>query len=285
MESRRYESAAFTSPHTFTGGIEGPTCDSEGNLYAVSVNDNRPNTIGKVVATGETSLFLVLPAGSTGCGMRAFPPEQCLYVADFTGHNVLRVDWRTKQTSIHAHDPRMNQPNDLAITRSGVLFASDPNWDEGTGQLWRIDRDGETLLLESGMGTTNGIEISPDERTLYVNETMERTVWAYDLSERFGITNKRLLHRFEDQLLDGMRCDQEGHLYVTRYGKGVIAVLTPEGELKREIRLVGRNCTNLTFGGADGRDGYVTVADNGNVEKFRIDIPGRCWAMWREEGA
>lgn len=266
---------------TFTEGIEGPAMDERGNLYAVSVKDERPNTIGRVDPSGETGLFLVLPAGSIGCGMRYYPPEDVLYVADYAEHNVLRVHLATKHVTVHAYEPRMNQPNDLAITRSGVLFASDPNWDAGTGQLWRIDRDGRTVLLESGMGTTNGIEVSPDERTLYVNETVQRTVWAYDLTETNEVRNKRLLHRFEDHALDGMRCDAAGNLYVTRYGKGVVAVLSPAGELMDEIALTGKNCTNLTFGGEDGCDCYVTVADNGNIERFRTEIPGRCWTMWR----
>jgi sugar lactone lactonase YvrE len=271
----------FTEPHTFTAGIEGPACDAAGNVYAVCVKADAPNTIGKVSPAGEVGLFLTLPAGMNGCGMRIDPTAGVLYAADHTGHNVLRVRLDTKEAAVHAHEPRMNQPNDLAIASSGVLFASDPDWDASTGQLWRIDPDGRTTLLETGMGTTNGIEISPDERTLYVNESVQRTVWAYDLTETYGIRNKRLLHRFDEALLDGMRCDTAGNLYVTRFGAGVVAVLSPEGELLEEIKLIGKNCTNLTFGGPDGRTVYVTVSDNGNIETFRADVPGRCWAMWR----
>lgn len=273
----------FTAPHTFTAGIEGPACDAEGNLYAVCVKADAPNTIGKVSPIGEVGLYLVLPDGMNGCGMRIDPKEGLLYVAEHTGHHILRVRLDTKEVSVHAFEPCMNQPNDLAITASGVIFASDPDWNASTGQLWRIDPDGRSTLLEGEMGTTNGIEISPDERTLYVNESVQRTVWAYDLSETYEISNKRLIHRFDEALLDGMRCDMAGNLYVTRYGAGVVAVLSPAGELLEEIRLIGKNCTNLTFGGPDGRDGYVTVADNGNIEVFRVDVPGRCWAMWRQD--
>ena len=56
----------------------------------------------------------------------------------------------------------MNQPNDLAITKDGVLYSSDPNWQASTGQLWRIDKDGKATRIAEGMGTTNGIEVSPD---------------------------------------------------------------------------------------------------------------------------
>ncbi|WP_309121105.1 SMP-30/gluconolactonase/LRE family protein [Paenibacillus sp.] len=271
----------YTKRGAFAAGIEGPACDPDGNLYAVAYNDGRPRAIGKVSPGGEVSFFVSLPEGSMGCGMRAYPKEGALFVADFAGHNVLKIELSTRRVSVHCHEPRMHQPNDLAIRADGTLFASDPLWDDGTGQLWRIDPDGTAALLESGMGTTNGIELSPDERTLYVAETLQRTVWAYDVSGTGAVSGKRLLHRFEDHLSDGMRCDAAGNLYVTRFGKGCIAKLSPEGELLEEIALIGKQCTNVTFGGADGRDAYVTVADNGNIETFRTDVPGRCWTMWR----
>lgn len=271
MGQKRPATAFFTEPKTFTSGIEGPAVDSQGNLYAVCVTSEYRNTIGKVTPSGGTSLFLVLPPGSSGCGMRYRPVDDCLYVADHTGHNVLRVDIRTKAVTVYAHDSRMNQPNDLAITRSGVLFASDPNWDRSSGQLWRIDPGGATVLLEAEMGTTNGIEVSPDESTLYVNESIGCRVWAYDLLGAGEVANKRLIHQFDDHLLDGMRCDADGNLYVTRYGAGVIAILSPIGELLREVKLIGSQCTNLTFGGEDGRSCFITMADHGNIEVFRTD--------------
>ena len=47
-----------------------------------------------------------------------------------------------------------------------ILFASDPNWGESTWQIWRVGLDGQFVLLETDMGTTNGIEVSPDNKTL-----------------------------------------------------------------------------------------------------------------------
>jgi sugar lactone lactonase YvrE len=86
------------------------------------------------------------------------------------------------------------------------------------------------------MGTTNGIEVSPDEKTLYVNESVQRKVWAYDLSDSGAISNKRLLIEFPDFGFDGMKCDKAGNLYAARYGKGVIVVLSPDGKIIRELR-------------------------------------------------
>ncbi len=263
-------------PHTFTEGIEGATVDADGWFYAVDYA--RKGTIGRVAPDGQHELFVMLPPGSVGCGMRA-APKHTLYVADYTGHHVLAVDLKMRDIRVHAHEPRMNQPNDLAIRSDGMLFASDPNWAEQTGQLWRIEPDGRVVRLEDGMGTTNGIEITPDERSLLVNESIQRRIWIYDLTADGGISNKRLLVEFPDHLLDGMRCGMDGSLYVTRFGKGTIAVLGLDGVVQREVVLGGKNCTNLTFGGPDGRTVYVTLADTGAVETFRADTVGRCFAL------
>ncbi|MCX6048586.1 MAG: SMP-30/gluconolactonase/LRE family protein [Chloroflexi bacterium] len=287
MDNQQFKSRDFTAPNSFTDGIEGPGCDRAGNLYAV--NFARQHTIGKVTPEGEASLFLELPHGSIGNGIR-FNRVGDMFIADYTNHNVLRVDMqacaratslaeRNAAISVHGHEPTMNQPNDIAIMANDIILASDPNWKGSWGQLWRVDTNGQITLLETGMGTTNGLEVSPDEHTLYVNETVQRNIWAYDLSSTGEISNKRLLIQFPDFAMDGMRCDIVGNLYVTRWGKGVIAKVSPQGEVLLEIELAGKKCTNIALGGPDGCTAYVTVADRGNVETFRIDQPGREWQL------
>ncbi len=268
----------LTEDGVFTRGIEGPACDREGNVYAV--NYGKTGTIGKITPDGNGEVWLELPEGSVGNGIR-FDREGQMYIADFVGHNIYKVDWATKRLSVYAHEPRMNQPNDIAISENGTIYASDPNWDKSNGNLWRIDRDGQVTLLEADMGTTNGIEVAPGDKTLYVNESIQRSIWAYDLDERGNISGKRLLIRFEDGLLDGMRCDVDGNLYATRFGKGLIAKISPQGELLEEIPLLGTDCTNICFGGPDGKTAYVTMSDQGGIQTFRLETPGRCWALWR----
>ena len=278
MNEELFVSQEFTPVNGFTSGIEGPACDANGNLYAV--NFERQHTIGKVTPDGEASVFVELPDGSIGNGIR-FNSEGFMFIADYTNHNVLKVDMETREISVHAHEPTMNQPNDLAIGANDIIYASDPNWGASTGQLWRVDTDGKVTLLEADMGTTNGIEVSPDEKILYVNESVQRNIWAYDLSSEGEISNKRLLIQFPDFNMDGMRCDIEGNLYVTRHGKGTVAKLSPEGDVLLEVELTGKLCTNIAFGGSDGRTCYVTMADRGNVEVFRADLPGRSWKLFQ----
>jgi len=273
-------SKTFTEPGGFTSGIEGPACDAEGNLYAV--NYERQHTIGKVTPQGECSLFVELPNGSIGNGIR-FNQAGYMLIADYTNHNILKVDMDTREIYVYAHESTMNQPNDIAIGANDILYASDPNWGNSTGQIWRIDTDGMVVLLETDMGTTNGIEVSPDEKTLYVNESVQRNIWAYSLSTKGEISDKRLLIQFPDFGMDGMRCDVEGNIYVTRHGKGTVAKVSPQGEVLLEVELAGKQCTNLAFGGPDGRTCYVTVADKGNIEYFRVDLPGRSWQLFHRE--
>ena len=278
MNEELFVSQEFTPVNGFTSGIEGPACDAAGNLYAV--NYERQHTIGKVTPDGTASVFVELPTGSIGNGIR-FSSEGFMFIADYTNHNVLKVDMDTRNITVHAHEPTMNQPNDIAIGANDILYASDPNWGASTGQIWRVDTDGEVTLLEANMGTTNGIEVSPDEKLLYVNESAQRNIWAYDLSAEGEISNKRLLIQFPDFGMDGMRCDIEGNLYVTRHGKGTVAKLSPAGEVLLEVQLTGKLCSNIAFGGPDGRTCYVTMADRGNVEVFRADLPGRSWQLFQ----
>ena len=274
-----FVSAAFTAPGSFTLGIEGPACDAAGRLYAV--NYGREGTVGWVDAAGACSLFVELPAGSVGNGIR-FDSRGFMLVADYRGHNVLQVDMQSRQVGVRAHEPRMSQPNDLAIAADDRVYASDPDWGKSTGQLWRLDPDARITLLEGGMGTTNGVEVAPGDQLLYVNESVQLKVWAYDLSAAGQVSNKRLLIQFPDFGLDGMRCDVDGNLYIARYGKGTVAVVSPQGQLRREIQLAGQNPSNLEFGGPDGRTCYVTLADRGNIETFRTDRPGRSWQLYQQ---
>jgi gluconolactonase len=274
-EQQVYRASDLTADSSFTKGAEGPAVDKDGNIYAV--NFAREGTVGIITPEGAGRIFKELPDGSVGNGIR-FNSKGEMLVADYTNHNILKVSMTdTNQVSVYAHDSAMSQPNDIAIDSKDRLYASDPNWKAGTGRIWRIDTNGTINLLEDSMGTTNGIEVSPDEKILYVNESVQRKVWAYDLSATGEISNKRLLLSFPDFGMDGMRCDVQGNLYITRHGKGVVAKVSPEGKLLLEISLKGKLPSNIAFGGPDGKTAYVTLQDRGNIEQFSVEAPGREW--------
>ena len=269
-----FKSSVFAPSKSFTSGVEGPAVDQSGTIYAV--NFNHQGTIGKVTPQGDASIFIELPNGSIGNGIR-FDSNGNMLIADYINHNILKVEMVTKNISVFAHEPTMTQPNDIAIDSKNRIYASDPNFKAGKGRIWRIDVDGKVTLLDSLQGPTNGIEVSTDEKTLYVNTVPK--VWAYDLLPNGSVTNKHLLIEFPDFGMDGMRCDIKGNLFIARIGKGTIVKVSPEGKVLQEVPLIGKNPTNVAFGGIDGKMMYVTLMDQGNIESFLTDSPGREWKM------
>ncbi|WP_043319188.1 SMP-30/gluconolactonase/LRE family protein [Microbulbifer sp. HZ11] len=250
---------------SFTSGVEGPVVGPDGSLYAVNYSEQ--GTIGRVIAKESGEVWLKLPKGSIGNSLRFH--QGFLYVADYTGHNVLKIDPANKEIQHRFHNPQMHQPNDITIAGDGTMYASDPDWANDSGQLWRISPDGEFTLLEKDMGTTNGIELSPDGKKLYLNESVQRRVWVYDVLENGDVANKQLLIAFDDFGLDGMQTDREGNLYITRYGAGTVLKVSPTGEILATIRLKGQHPTNIALS-ADGSIGYVTMQKRGAIEYFSI---------------
>jgi len=273
-----FKAKPLTEKDGFTAGIEGPGCDAQGNVYAV--NFGKQQTIGKVTPAGLAEVFVTLPGKSTGNGI-VFDRQGQMYVADYVGHNVLKIDPKTKAITVFAHEAKMNQPNDLAIAPDGTLYASDPNWGKNTGQVWRIDTKGQVTLAAGDLGTSNGIEVSPDGKTLYVNESVQRGIWAFAIAADGSLKDKRLLKQFDDHGFDGMRCDVDGNLYVTRYGKGTVVKVSPEGKVLQEIDVLGSAPSNLCFGGPDGRTVYVTEVKGRRLVQFRVDRPGLAWQRWQ----
>lgn len=267
-----YKSSDLTAENLFSRNIEGPAVDKTGRLFVV--NFEKDGTIGLVHPDGKVELFVTLPGKSIGNSIQ-FNAKGNMLVADFTEHNILEVNPLTKETTVYCHDDRFNQPNDICINKKGIVFASDPNWQRQTGQLWKIGTDGKAILLKDNMGTTNGICLSPDEKTLYVNESIQRRIWAFDVDENGNISGQRTFASFNDFGLDGMKCDSRGNLFVCRYGKGAVAIFNSEGRQIQEVEVKGKDISNITFGGKDLKTAFVTLQDRKCMEKFRTDIAGK----------
>ncbi|WP_460858014.1 family 20 glycosylhydrolase [Rheinheimera gaetbuli] len=251
----------WVAPGTFSASAEGPALDSKGNLYAV--NYGTDGTIGMISPDGIARQLLQLPVGSIANGI-VFDKQDVMYMADYTGHQVLR--YQHGKLSVHATEPRMHQPNDLAIMHDGTLFASDPDWQNNSGQLWRIDTDGSSHLLESEMGTTNGIAVSPDQQFLYVNESVQRRIWRYRINKAGSISDKTLFASFSDYGLDGMRTNAAGDVFIARYGKGTVVRLNAAGYLIDEYQLQHALPTNVAVSKAGPNRLYVTIQQCGCIE-------------------
>jgi len=273
-----FASRQITPSGEYTFGIEGPAADLAGNLYVV--NFQRPGTIGKLApGASHSEPFIDLPAGSVGNAIR-FDRQGTMLVADYKGHTIFALAGGSADLKPLFFSERFNQPNDLTVASDGTIYASDPNWKARTGQIWRITRGadgavrGEVMTAPRAMGTTNGIDLSPDGRMLYVGESGSGQVWRYAIRGN-ELVDATLLKAFEPNTIDGIRTDRTGRLLVARILKGAIDIVSPQGRLEREITLQGMEPTNLAFGGPDGRSVYVTQRQGGYIEMFRTDQEGR----------
>src|SRR5262249_44308915 len=193
---------------------------------------------------------------------------------------------------VYSHSDQFNQHNDLTSAGDGTIYASDPHWKRRDGQVWRIARGPDGLGMGVAMAstrkltTTNGIDLSPDGKTLYVGESETREIWAHRI-DGTTLVAPRLVRKFNDFSIDGLRVDTAGRIFVARILKGTIAVLSPDGKIEREVALSAKEPTNLAFGGRDGKTVFVTQRQGGFIETFRADRPGRefCLQVTNRAGA
>ncbi|KAJ1949014.1 hypothetical protein EC988_004940, partial [Linderina pennispora] len=273
-----------SSNSQFGGGIEGAGVDRAGNIYAVNFNANSA-AAGKV--SPSQSLLYQGTGGALFNGIRFRVDgsgNEEAYIADATGHRVLRLTNRNasgsfQNSAVLCQDSGILQPNDIAIAHStGRIFMSGMNYQAtdvvGNGDLWTCDSTGKATKL-GVFYRTNGIEVSPDEKTLYLSESANKdwavisnVIYAFDLDAKTGaISNKRVFADFgkldntASTDIDGMRTDTQGNLYVARNGIGKVAKLSPSGQLLAYINVSGiMGVGNLEFGGASGTDLYIVGA-------------------------
>lgn len=273
-----FESAQITPSGEYTFGIEGPAVDRDGNLYVVNLG--KPGTIGRLAPEAANSEpFATLPEGSIGNAIR-IGANGTMLIADYKKHNIFAIDKDNSIPRVLFQSDQMNQPNDITLAHDGTIYASDPNWKAHSGQIWRIAKaedgtmQGAAMTAPRAMGTANGIDLSPDGHTLYVGESNSGEIWSYGIDGN-ALTYPKLIKTFEPNTIDGLRTDVSGRLLVARILKGMIAIMTPDGVVAREVMLKAREPTNLAFGGADGKTVFVTQRQGGFIESFRSDREGR----------
>jgi gluconolactonase len=313
--------------HFFLSKTEGASVDRLGNFYAVDYGSvtsdasRKINTLGRLnITTGKSELFYTDPDADTYLNGARFAhridgkPGGRVLLADVNGHRVIELAWKTPDppTTIQlgengnavrrvlCQDATMIQPNDLAISPDGKhVYLTGQKVDEegnGVGDVWHCGPDGvASKLLE--MGRTNGIEVSPDGKTLYVSEAIggwapsNNLIWKIPLNEDgLPARNKTLFVDFNElddsgkHDIDGMRCDIDGFLYVTRNSAGKVARISPAGELVQSITVPFSGITNLELAGPEGKTLLMVGADpnsttnTGRVAQFNVKSPGRAWS-------
>jgi gluconolactonase len=117
------------------------------------------------------------------------------------------------------------------------------------------------------MPRPNGVALTQDGRTLYVADSQERAIYAYDLDEEGDASNLRTVIRNVEGVPDGLRVAANGNLYVACKG---VAIYSPKGELMKMIDFP-ETPANVAFGGDDMRTLYVTA----RTSVYRLRVPDK----------
>jgi gluconolactonase len=168
---------------------------------------------------------------------------------------------------------RFNSPNDLAITRDGAIYFTDPPY--GLDKLndsplkeikfngvYRVGTDGKVTLITDEVSFPNGIALSPDEKILYVANSKDLHIRAYDVQVDGSVKNGRMF--FDANTVkgpgrkgscDGLKVDTNGNLWAT--GPGGVLVINPAGKHLGSV-LTGEATANCGWGD-DGSTLYMTA--------------------------
>jgi gluconolactonase len=166
---------------------------------------------------------------------------------------------------------RLNSPNDVVVGKDGSVWFTDPTYgiinaneghlgsqEYGGCFVFRFDRSsGELTAVITDMEQPNGLAFSPDESTLYVSDSSaaHHNIRAYPVSGT-EIGPGRVFAEIESGASDGFRVDTEGNLWTS--SADAILVFDPDGTRLGRIP-IPEVISNLCFGGADGRDLFITA--------------------------
>lgn len=277
---------------------EGPTVDAEGNLYFTELRAER---IYRLSIEGELTVFREQSYRANGLVI----DQQGRLIACEGGDatvppRVTRTDLRTGEITVIAdayQGQRFSGTNDVTIDNSGRIYFTDP----GAGRVYRIDPNGQIALVLSNpdINRPNGLQIAPDDRTLYIIESGaapdgDRSIRAFDLAADGRASNGRIIFSFAGRSGDGMSVDVEGNLYISaglnelappgaleaarvwpeaaRLTPAGVYVISPQGELLKIIPIDEDVMTNNAFGGPDMKTLYITSGRT--VFKVQNDIAG-----------
>ena len=275
---------------------EGPTVDKDGNVYFTETVGQR---IMKLSSTGQLTTFRENSNAANGL---LLDPQGRLIACEGAASErtgvkvsgkprVTRTDMKTGKIEVLADSfegKPFTGPNDVTMDGQGRLYFTDlPG-----GAVYRIDAPGKVvrILAAPEIQRPNGIQVSPDNRTLYLIEANgtqggARIIRAYDLAPDGTVSKMRVHYNFyPGRSADGMSIDTAGNLYAsaglnasrgtseTLDTKAGVYVISPQGKLLRFIPVPEDTITNNAFGGPDMKTLYITAGKT--LYKVRVEIAG-----------
>jgi len=274
------------------GGLrfaEGPVWDGRRLL----VSDVQADTVFSVSPNGQIEPYLTPSGWANG---HTWDRDGGLIAAEHATGRVTKQSSTGAQTVLaeRFEGKRLNSPNGVVVAKDGTVFFTDPPFGlkppygpvERAAELdfagvYRLDRtSGQISLVSRDLKYPNGIVLSADERTLFVNDTATQKVWAFSLdAAKAGEKGREVIDLSlagATGVVDGMRIDEDGRLFVT--APGGLAVVSPEGRLLGRVPLPEPG-TDVVWGGADRRDLYVAASTS--VYRIRTQRPG-IGSSWKQ---
>ncbi len=256
---------------------EGPSPNDRGEVFFTDQPNDR---ILKVGLDGAVTEFLRPSGRANGT---CFDAEGMLWVCADEKNEL----WRVAPDGSHEVVVRgyggalLNGPNDVWVMPGGGIYVTDPlfkrdYWKRaGTsdqpveGLYYLAPGATELVLVDGDLQKPNGLIASPDGRTLYVADMGARTVFAYDVEEGGGLTNRR---PHCETVSDGMTLDNEGNLYAT--GTAGVSVFGPGGNLIETIPVPQSWTANVTFGGPERDRLFITAGTGIYSIQMRVRAAG-----------
>ncbi|KAJ6120681.1 hypothetical protein N7523_004961 [Penicillium sp. IBT 18751x] len=248
--------------------LEGPTY-LDGNLYVTDIPYGRILKIDSQRQVSESVRYDGEPNGV------AVGEDGCMIVADYKQGLLLfdPLNGKISPLLTRRNLERFKGPNDLIVSSKKEIYFTDQGqtgMTDPTGRVYRLSPNGRLdCLLDNGV-SPNGIALSPDERFLFVAMTRSNSVWRLPLNAD-GSTSKAGLffQSFGCAGPDGLVFDEEGSLFICHPSLGSVFVVDADGVPKARIVTAaggGKNLTNCTFGGEDGRTLFITDSIQGNIQ-------------------
>ncbi|RAL12609.1 SMP-30/gluconolactonase/LRE family protein [Aspergillus homomorphus CBS 101889] len=244
--------------------LEGPIYVSNGDLYLVDVPYGRTLKPNELVVREDGCIVVAdykLVQYNSPLQLASYNELQLLTTP--LQHGLLLFDPSTNKISPllnYRNLERFKGPNDLIVSFTNDIYFTDQGqtgMSDPTGCVYRLSATGKLDCLIPNGVFPNGLVLSPDERFLYVDMTRSNAVWRLQLHAD-GTTSKvgLFFQTFACAGPDGLAVDEEGNLFVCHPSLASVFVVEKEGVPKARIVSApdgGRNLTNCTFGGPDGK--------------------------------
>jgi len=250
---------------------EGPAWSREGYLLFSDVPNNQ---ILKYVPGEKPTVFR---DNSNGANGNAFDAQGRFYTCESRTRRVVRMD---KKGAIQAladkwEGKRFNAPNDIAVRKDGHVYFTDPAFgaQADTRELdfygvFHVAPKGELRVVVKPEGRPNGVAFSPNGHVLYVANSDEHNVRAYDVDHNGDLYKERVLISGVEGVPDGIRVDEKGNLYLAA---GHICIYDAQGKFIETLHMP-ETPSNCAFGDGDLRTLYVTARTG--LYRVRREVKG-----------